>query len=255
MRGTNSWRKEAWGPACQAQIVAMAIYAGGPKFQVNALVRPAFTLLGAVFQRHGYIVRRIGGYNCRKITGGTAYSSHAWAISADINDDTNPYRRDKLVTDMPRAMMLDGYKIKTAVTGTQVFRNGGDWDGRPETPHSNYDAMHWECIATPEELAEGFTIPVPKKPALSDWPVIRRGATGPIVLHLQKLLKMNNTSGQGVFGPRTEQEVKRYQLAHGLVADGIVGAGTWTALLTRQPSLADGGVSPQKLPIIPGVIV
>lgn len=120
IRGGNAWRIEQWGVPCQSQIATMAIYAGGPKFQANILVRPAFTLLGGVFMKFGYIVRRIGAYNCRKITGGTTHSSHSWGISVDVNDDTNPYRKDKLVTDMSDAMIQAIYNIKT-FDGVQVF--------------------------------------------------------------------------------------------------------------------------------------
>jgi len=39
-----------------------------------------------------------------------------------------------------------------------------------------------------------------------------------------------------VFGPATERRVKRFQKAHGMVGDGIVGPETWTLLATEQRS-------------------
>lgn len=223
---------------CQSQIATMAIYAGGPKFQANILVRPAFTLLGGVFMKFGYIVRRIGAYNCRKITGGTTHSSHSWGISVDVNDDTNPYRKDKLVTDMSDAMIQAIYNIKT-FDGVQVFRWGGDWDGRPHTRNSNYDAMHIECVATPDELDMGFDLPAVVGKVITDFPVIRRGAEGDVVSYLQGLLAIKK---DGAFGSTTQTAVIKYQKSRGLIADGIVGFGTWTALITKQPT----GVSPIK---------
>lgn len=246
-RGSSLWRTEAWGPACKPDIVAMAIYAGGPRFQCDRRARDAFTQLGAVFVKHGYIIRRAGCYNCRDITGAPGVpSSHSWGTSLDVNDDTNPYRRDRLVTDMSRAMINDVLSIRTAA-GVPVFRWGGDWDSRPETPNSNYDAMHFEIIATPAELAVGFLVlaGAPQHPAT--WPVIRRGATGPAVLELQRLLGMERVSGAGTFGPRTEQAVLFYQRSRGLVADAIVGAGTWQALHSNQPALATGAPPPIKV--------
>lgn len=244
-RGSSGWRVETWGPACEPDLVAMPIYAGGPRFQANRLMREAFILLGAVFLRHGYIIHTAGCYNCRRITGGTSNSSHSWGISLDVNEATNPYRTDRLVTDMSPEMIADVYAIRT-VDGVQVFRWGGDWDGRPETRNSNYDAMHFECIATPEELAAGFSHAAPATEAPLHYPVIRRGARGPIVVRLQDLIGLERTTGNGTFGPRTEIAVKRYQAERGLDADGIVGAATWTALLTNQPALATGAPSPQK---------
>lgn len=244
-RGGSRWRTETWGDPCKPQLVAMPIYAGGPKFQANVLARDAFIRLGHVFLRHGYIVRRAGCYNCRIITGGKTPSSHSWATSVDINDDTNPYRRDRLITDMPAAMIDDIYDIETA-QGVQVFRWGGDWDGRPEVPNSNYDAMHIEIIATPAELAVGIEADSGVVARPITWPVIRRGAVGPAVVELQRLLALGNTTGRGAFGPRTEAAVRLYQRSRGLVADGVVGAASWTALLSGQPPVAAGGIGPQK---------
>jgi len=39
----------------------------------------------------------------------------------------------------------------------------------------------------------------------------------------------------GVFGPKTEEAVKKYQAANGLVADGIVGDGTWNKIMGVTP--------------------
>lgn len=250
-RGSNRWRLDEWGPACKLETVATPIYAGGPKCHIRREIRPAYIELGSVFLRHGYVVRRIGGYNCRKITGGTSHSSHSWGISVDVNDDTNPYRRDKLVTDMPYAMIEDVYRVKT-LGGVQAWRWGGDWDGRPGTPNSNYDAMHFEIVATPVELARGFAAAVlPDHSAAAHekfYPVIRQGAVGPAVTELQRLLGMERLgAGAGKFGPRTHQTVQAYQASRGLDPDGIVGAATWTALLTKQPPLSVCTYPPQKL--------
>lgn len=244
-RGSSAWRLDEWGTPCEPQLVAMPIYAGGPRFQANILMRPAFIMLGAVFLRHGYIIHTAGCYNCRRITGGKSNSSHSWAISLDVNEATNPYRTDKLVTDMTSSMIEDVYQIRTAA-GVQVFRWGGDWDGRPEVPNSNYDAMHFEGIATPAELADGFEHAAPDTVAPLHFPVIRLGARGPLVVNLQNMLKLERTTGNGLFGPRTDAAVKLYQKSRGLVADGVVGAATWTALLTHQPPLMSGSVPPQK---------
>jgi hypothetical protein len=261
-RGTNAWRLEAWGEPCEITEVPAAIYEGGPKCQINAAILEAFCQLGAVFVRHGYVVRRIGAYNCRKITGGTTMSAHAWGIAVDINDDTNPYRLDRLVTDMSPAMIADVLAIRTR-DGVHVWRWGGNWDGDPDTPHSNYDAMHFEMMATPAELARGFTadmptaatastvgassIPVPRVVPVRAWPRIRRGDDGDAVKFFQSLVGLERASGAGHFGPRTEAAAREYQRSRGLFVDGIVGLATWTALLTGQPPLAPGQPTPQKI--------
>lgn len=52
--------------------------------------------------------------------------------------------------------------------------------------------------------------------------------------------------GAGTFGAGTVGAVKAYQTARGLTADGVVGAQTWTALLSAgtTPTLQQGSSGP-----------
>lgn len=54
-----------------------------------------------------------------------------------------------------------------------------------------------------------------------------KGDSNDDVTQLQKLLGIN---ADGVFGDQTEAAVIKFQSAHSLDADGIVGARTWSAL-------------------------
>ena len=53
-------------------------------------------------------------------------------------------------------------------------------------------------------------------------------------LHVQGLQQLLHIYPDGKFGPLTEEAVKEFQTAHGLVADGIVGAMTWAALKSAE---------------------
>jgi peptidoglycan hydrolase-like protein with peptidoglycan-binding domain len=57
--------------------------------------------------------------------------------------------------------------------------------------------------------------------------ILRAGASGPEVAHLQRLLGVHV---DGAFGPSTLRAVRRFQAAHGLLVDGQVGPHTWAAL-------------------------
>ena len=61
--------------------------------------------------------------------------------------------------------------------------------------------------------------------------ILKKGMSG---LHVQGLQHLLHIYPDGKFGPLTEEAVKEFQEAHGLVADGIVGAKTWAALKSAE---------------------
>src|SRR5262249_37769591 len=85
--------------------------------------------------------------------------------------------------------------------------------------------------------------PRPTPPApLAIPPTVRLGSRGPLVQLAQA--KLNNwirktgvgiplLAVDGIFGPKTNAAVRRYQQSKGLAPDGIVGPKTWSLLLTE----------------------
>jgi len=57
--------------------------------------------------------------------------------------------------------------------------------------------------------------------------LLKLGSQGKEVKELQEFLEIG---ADGDFGPKTEAAVKKWQLANGLIADGIVGPKTWDAM-------------------------
>jgi peptidoglycan hydrolase-like protein with peptidoglycan-binding domain len=71
---------------------------------------------------------------------------------------------------------------------------------------------------------------------------IERGARGNIVRQMQeKLIRLGYmtraqvNTGPGIFGPKTEAALKRFQAEHGLTRDGIYGPNTFRALQNAAP--------------------
>jgi peptidoglycan hydrolase-like protein with peptidoglycan-binding domain len=68
---------------------------------------------------------------------------------------------------------------------------------------------------------------------------IRRPDTGGAVRMAQKILiftgYLTKGAADGIFGPKTEQAVKNYQLDRALAVDGIVGPKTWGKLTDEIP--------------------
>ncbi len=147
---STSQLRSAWAPACKpsSSRVTITLYGGG-RITVDRRCEQAFKALNQCLITHGYRTRIVdtGAYNCRIITGGTGYSLHAYGIAADLNWQTNPYGK-KLITDMPPAMRADIKALRTK-NGKQVFGWGGDY-------RTNKDAMHWEIVCSPADLATGL---------------------------------------------------------------------------------------------------
>ncbi len=72
-------------------------------------------------------------------------------------------------------------------------------------------------------------------------PMLARGAQGPDVLILQKMLIGNGfscgrTKADGQFGANTEQAVKDFQKSRSILVDGIVGTQTWYKIFLKEDS-------------------
>lgn len=145
---TTSQIRSWWGTACTGDRTKVALYGNGV-VSVRDEIVDATHALSRCLEHYRYQSRAAdtGAYNCRQITGGTGYSLHAYGIAIDINWLTNPYG-PTLKTDMPPAMVAAIKAIRTT-TGRQVWRWGGDYSG-------NKDAMHFEVVASPADLAMGI---------------------------------------------------------------------------------------------------
>ena len=75
---------------------------------------------------------------------------------------------------------------------------------------------------------------------LSGCPTVRKGAKGELTRWIQKRLSLYlnvwSEGGQadGIFGEKTEQNIRNLQKSKGLTVDGIVGKKTWDALLQSR---------------------
>lgn len=91
-------------------------------------------------------------------------------------------------------------------------------------------------VFRPDYKDEPAPIPQPSGPTCTPTlPILQRGSKGIPVWSLQKLLIKRGYSvgpdgADGDFGANTQSGVRKFQEAHGLKTDGVVGTATWTAL-------------------------
>lgn len=87
-----------------------------------------------------------------------------------------------------------------------------------------WDLTTWDNFATEHT---NTTIMPP-----SSMPVLKRGSKGDWVVIAQGRLVVAGypLDVDGIYGPKTEETVKQFQMDHHLTIDGIIGKNTWAAL-------------------------
>lgn len=100
----------------------------------------------------------------------------------------------------------------------------------------------WERLFPPDPIAPPPTVtpraPLPRSsetaPTSATFPILRKGMSGEAVRGLQERLRslgLFEGAIDGAFGEATEAAVKAAQRKYQLDADGVVGPGTWSAIL------------------------
>jgi lysozyme len=85
-------------------------------------------------------------------------------------------------------------------------------------------AEEWQMYARGE---------IETQPCSEPFPLLKKGDHNEYVRHWQMFLNLNGYAcgnADGIFGPKTEAAVKKWQKNHGLKADGIIGPKTWASL-------------------------
>jgi hypothetical protein len=142
--------KNAWGPGCYRGDRLTITLHGGGKVTVRPQIADAVLALDAVLRRFTYVTRAkdTGAGVCRDKVGRPGeLSNHAYFTALDINWLLNPMGL-RLVTNMPIAMVKAICSIRTR-NGAQVWNWGGFWSG-------SKDAMHFEIVCTPKDIATGI---------------------------------------------------------------------------------------------------
>lgn len=135
-----------------------------------------------------------------------------------------------------------GDAIASAIAGKTVqgaaSNAGAPADAPVITPAAKPNGNDWVRRLQTECNKQGFSNQhvdgIPGKNTLAGCPTLRKGARGNITKLLQEKLNAfgyNCGKVDGIFGIATENAIKAFQKAYGLIADGIVGKNTWRKLL------------------------
>lgn len=131
----------------------------------------------------------------------------------------------------------DSSPVKSKAHSGKVETINNGWKNQLRLKNSDGSYLGFARIS---DVTGGST---PTSKPSSGWkgsPVLRRGSKGPHVTELQTLLSAKyyypdkgakNNGVDGIFGAKTEDAVKRFQMMHGLVVDGIAGVATYKELV------------------------
>lgn len=231
-------QQRGWGAPCTGARVTVVL-AGGARVSVRAELAELVGLIMRANEAQGYAYRAAdtGAYNCRKISGSSSWSWHAWAIAVDANWQTNPYT-SPLRTDRPQWERDRWNRFG--------FAGGWDYDGAK-------DAMHAEFMGTPAQAAQLLEVarrelgpiiggqapapaPVPAPGGIVWQPrvdaplgarVLEVGSVGSDVEFVQR---WHGIGADGFYGTDTSGKVRGTQQRNGLTADGVVGPQTWAVM-------------------------
>jgi N-acetylmuramoyl-L-alanine amidase len=131
--------------------------------------------------------------------------------SANWEDKTGPVVKPNTIFTVKRKLQVDGYPMYQLISGWYI------------TAAEEFVKVHKTAKDTepkPEPDVGQAIVPYPGK-------LIKKGSRGIDVQRIQRAVKI---TADGIYGPKTERAVKRYQTRHGLTADGIVGPKTWNKM-------------------------
>ena len=157
------------------------------------------------------------------------------------NDESN-WKAKGTIDTMPKDTLCCLFVQK----GKTMEHTGFGWNN--ETCECSNGVQHftsrnkkWTHWAVPVCIDSGVT-PSPTPTPGTDKPTVRRGSKGAYVTLAQTELmnagySLDPYGADGDFGKVTEAAVKRFQLDHGLTADGVIGEKTWNALDGAEPAI------------------
>ena len=191
-------------------------------------------------------------FDCRGFTYWVLLQIYSWKLvgagaTSQWNTESNWKAKGEVSDGIPSNVIVclfyykkdkNGKRTKT-LEHTGFYYNGETCECSKGVQHSKTLNKKWEVWGVPACVAESGDQPIPG-PTPDTKPTLRRGSKGEYVTLAQTMLlnkgyDLGKCGVDGDFGKATEAAVKRFQIDHGLTADGVIGPKTWDTLDQQGP--------------------
>lgn len=156
-------------------------------------------------------------------------------IQPNIHSDRSDLNRSSGLQPVP--------PVGRTSTENNTFRVHGSESNQTDVQASERTGIAREASASTSSSAPAL------ENLVNGGSLLRRGAKGPEVRDLQRLLNRSgaNLGVDGDFGPSTQRALRSYQRENGLGADGVVGPNSLGSLIEQSPAGNNRPTSPRTV--------
>lgn len=189
-------------------------------------------------KHHSYLGQKVGsGRTATKYWSGKSFNARTQEVTnqatgslATIHDNFRAY-------DSAEQCVFNYYELLNTSLYKKVLRDSGYKNQMKQIKACGYMTSVTEvntCLSIIDKYdLTKYDDVVAENKAVIERPTLRRGDRGEDVVHLQtRLTAMGYGVGKidGIFGVKTLEAVKAFQIENGLAVDGIVGEKTWSKI-------------------------
>lgn len=187
---------------------------------------------------HSYLGQKVGsGRTATKYWSGKSFNARTQEVTNQATGSLVTIHDNFRAYDSAEQCIFNYYELLNTSLYKKVLRESGYKDQMKQIKSCGYMTSVTEvntCLSIIDKyVLTKYDDVVVQNPAKTKRPTLRRGDRGEDVVHLQtRLTAMGYGVGKidGIFGIKTLEAVKAFQVENGLSVDGIVGVKTWAAV-------------------------
>lgn len=186
-------------------------------------------------KHHSYLGQKVGsGRTATKYWSGKSFNARTQEVTNQATGSLVTIHDNFRAYDSAEQCVFNYYELLNTSLYKKVLRDSGHKDQMKQIKACGYMTSVTEvntCLSIIDKygLTKYDDVVAENKEAI-ERPTLRRGDRGEDVVHLQtRLTAMGYGVGKidGIFGVKTLEAVKAFQVENGLAVDGIVGEKTW----------------------------